>query len=51
MINFFPHDRLIEERSSLLRKLQKYEDLKMLDAWNDCWFRLSEINRILESNP
>jgi len=51
MFNSFSHDRLIEERCSLLRKLEKYEDLKMLDAWNDCWSRLSEINRILELNP
>lgn len=51
MINCFPHERLVEERSFLLRKLEKYEDLNMLDAWNDCWSRLSEINRILELNP
>ena len=47
---FYPHDRLVEERSHLLKKLEKYEDLQMLDAWNDTWFRLSEINRLLELN-
>jgi hypothetical protein len=51
MFDFFPHDRLIEERSSLLRKLEIYEYLKMLESWVDCWSRLQEINRILELNP
>lgn len=50
-MSFFSHDRLIEERDILLRKLEKYEDMKMLDAWNDAWSRLMEINRILEVNP
>lgn len=48
---FYPHDRLLEERESLLRKLAKYEDSRNLDAWNDAWSRLCEINRILEVNP
>lgn len=51
MSYFYPHDCLIEERDFLLRQLEKYEDLQMLDAWNDCWSRLLEINRILELNP
>lgn len=48
---FYPHDCLVEERSHLLKKLEKYERLKMLDAWNDAYARLCQIDSILEFNP
>lgn len=51
MYGTWTRDRLLAERASLLCKLEKYEDSKNLDAWNDTWSKLSQINRILELCP
>ena len=51
MYGTWTRDRLLDERASLLRKLEKYEDMKNLDAWNLAWSQLHQINSILELCP
>lgn len=51
MYGTWTRERLQDERRLLLCKLEKYEDSKNLDAWNDTWSKLSQINRILELCP
>ena len=51
MYGTWSRDRLLAERAFLLSKLEKFEDCKNVDAWNDTWSKLSQINRILELCP
>lgn len=51
MYDLWSRERLLQEREHLLRKLEKYEDLHMLDAWNNVYCELHQIDSILELCP